>query len=206
LNTRYETIDKARTFFNKFKSIRYNSQEDLFEFSFDYNDFSKELDGTKTQWTIYSNGERIEQFHNREKNNSWDTRTVVLTDAYKSFFSQNGIDINGNIKAQIVERADKQFFEKLLHLLRLTLQMRNSDSTQDRIISPVRNSSGNFFDSNSPGNMPKDADANGAYNIALKGLLTVRRIKQSTDDKKDVSAIKTVDWLKFIQDKPYLKD
>jgi CRISPR-associated protein Cpf1 len=54
--------------------------------------------------------------------------------------------------------------------------------------------------------MPKDADANGAYNIALKGLLTVRRIKQSTDDKKDVPAIKTVDWLKFIQDKPYLKD
>jgi CRISPR-associated protein Cpf1 len=53
--------------------------------------------------------------------------------------------------------------------------------------------------------MPKDADANGAYNIALKGLLTVKRIKQSTDNKPNL-AIKTVDWLKFIQDKPYLKD
>jgi CRISPR-associated protein Cpf1 len=205
LNTRYETIDKARAFFNKFKSIRYNSQSNLFEFAFDYNDFSKELDGSKTQWTIHTNGERIEQFRNREKNNSWDTRTIVLTDAFKEFFAQNGIDINGNIKAQVVERADKQFFEKLLHLLRLTLQMRNSDSTQDRIISPVRNSSGEFFDSNCPGNMPKDADANGAYNIALKGLLTVRRIKQSTDVKPNL-AISTKDWLKFIQEKPYLEN
>jgi CRISPR-associated protein Cpf1 len=177
----------------------------LFEFAFDYNDFSKELDDTKTQWTIHTNGERIEQFRNREKNNSWDTRTIVLTDAFKEFFTQNGIDINDNIKVQVVERADKQFFEKLLHLLKLTLQMRNSDSTQDRIISPVRNSSGEFFDSNCPGSMPKDADANGAYNIALKGLLTVRRIKQSTDVKPDL-AISTKDWLKFIQEKPYLEN
>jgi CRISPR-associated protein Cpf1 len=205
LNTRYETIDKARAFFNKFKSIRYNAQSDLFEFTFDYNDFSKELDGTKTQWTVCTNGERIEQFRNREKNNNWDTRIVVLTEAFKEFFVQNEIDISRNIKAQIVERTDKQFFEQLLHLLKLTLQMRNSDAHQDRIISPVRNSGGGFFDSNTPGNMPKDADANGAYNIALKGLLTVKRIKQSTDNKPNL-AIKTVDWLKFIQDKPYLKD
>jgi CRISPR-associated protein Cpf1 len=206
LKTRYETIDKARTFFNKFKSIRYNSQDDLFEFAFDYNDFSKELDGTKTEWVVCTNGERIERFRNRDNANHWDTRTLVLTDAFKEFFAQNDIDINGNIKAQIIERTDKKFFEKLLHMLNLTLQMRNSDATQDRIISPVRNSSGEFFDSNNPGNMPKDADANGAYNIALKGLLTVRRIKQSTDVKKSVSAIKTVDWLKFIQEKPYLTE
>jgi CRISPR-associated protein Cpf1 len=53
--------------------------------------------------------------------------------------------------------------------------------------------------------MPKDADANGAYNIALKGLLTVRRIKQSTDVKPNL-AISTKDWLKFIQEKPYLEN
>jgi len=47
LNTRYETVDKARNFFNKFQSIRYNAEANLFEFAFDYNNFSKELDGTK---------------------------------------------------------------------------------------------------------------------------------------------------------------
>jgi CRISPR-associated protein Cpf1 len=205
LNTCYETVDKARTFFNKFQSIRFNAKADLFEFAFDYNDFSKELDGTKTQWTVCSYGERIEQFRNPDKVNKWDARIIALTDAFKEFFANNGIDINGNIKAQIVERADKQFFVQLLHLLKLTLQMRNSNANQDRIISPVRNSSGEFFDSNNPGNMPKDADANGAYNIALKGLLTVQRIKQSTESKPDL-VITTKDWLKFIQDKPYLRD
>jgi CRISPR-associated protein Cpf1 len=205
LNTCYETVDKARTFFNKFQSIRFNAKVDLFEFAFDYNDFSKELDGTKTQWTVCSYGERIEQFRNPDKVNKWDARIIALTDAFKEFFANNGIDINGNIKAQIVERTDKQFFVQLLHLLKLTLQMRNSNANQDRIISPVRNSSGEFFDSNNPGNMPKDADANGAYNIALKGLLTVQRIKQSTESKPDL-VITTKDWLKFIQDKPYLRD
>jgi CRISPR-associated protein Cpf1 len=126
----------------------------------------------------------------------------VLTDAFKAFFASNGIDISGNIKAQITERADKQFFVQLLHLLKLILQMRNSSEREDRIVSPVRNSSGEFFDSNNPGAMPKDADANGAYNIALKGLLTVQRIKQSTEPKPNL-AITTKEWLKFIQDKPY---
>jgi CRISPR-associated protein Cpf1 len=205
LNTRYETVDKARNFFNKFQSIRYNAEANLFEFAFDYNDFSKEFDGTKTQWTVCSYGERIEQFRNPDKVNKWDNRIIALTDAFKAFFADNSIDINGNIKAQIVERTDKQFFVQLLHLLKLTLQMRNSNDHQDRIISPVRNSSGEFFDSNNPGTMPKDADANGAYNIALKGLLTVRNIKQSTAPKPDL-AFKTKDWLNFIQEKPYLSD
>jgi CRISPR-associated protein Cpf1 len=200
LNTSYETVDKARSFFNKFKSIRFNPHADLFEFTFDYNDFSKDLEGTKTLWTVCSNGERIEQFRNPDKVNKWDTRIIVLTDAFKEFFASNGIDINGNIKAQITEHADKQFFVQLLHLLKLTLQMRNSSESEDRIVSPVRNSNGEFFDSNNPGAMPKDADANGAYNIALKGLLTVQRIKQST---KPNLAITTKEWLKFIQDKPY---
>jgi CRISPR-associated protein Cpf1 len=205
LNTRYETVDKARNFFNKFQSIRYNAEANLFEFAFDYNIFSKELDGTKTQWTVCSYGERIEQFRNPDKVNNWDNRIIALTDAFKAFFADNGIDINGNVKAQIVERTDKQFFVQLLHLLKLTLQMRNSNDHQDRIISPVRNSSGEFFDSNNPGTMPKDADANGAYNIALKGLLTVRNIKQSTAPKPDL-AFKNKDWLNFIQSKPYLTD
>jgi len=202
LNTSYETVDKARSFFNKFKSIRFNAQADLFEFTFDYNDFSKDLEGTKTLWTVCSNGERIEQFRNPDKVNKWDTRIIVLTDAFKEFFASNGIDISGNIKAQITEHADKQFFVQLLHLLKLTLQMRNSSENEDRIVSPVRNSNGEFFDSNNPGAMPKDADANGAYNIALKGLLTVQRIKQSTKPKPNL-AITTIEWLKFIQDKPY---
>jgi CRISPR-associated protein Cpf1 len=206
LNTRYETVDKARSFFDKFSTIKYNADNDWFEFAFDYNAFSKELDGTRTQWTICTHGERIEQFRNPDKNNNWDSRSINLTAAFKECFAHNNIAINGNLKAQIVERKDKSFFEQLLHLIKLTLQLRNTDARQDRIISPVRNSYGAFYDSNCPGKMPIDADANGAYNIALKGLLTVRRMKQATDSKKPNYAISTKEWLQFVQDKPFLKD
>ena len=57
----------------------------------------------------------------------------------------------------------------------------------------MRNSSNGFYDSsdymenenNTTHTMPKDADANGAYCIALKGLYEINKIKQNwSDDKK----------------------
>ena len=56
--------------------------------------------------------------------------------------------------------------------------MRNSNARteEDYIISPVKANDGTFFDSREETKkedyaiFPKDADANGAYHIALKGL------------------------------------
>ena len=63
--------------------------------------------------------------------------------------------------------------------------MRNSlseleDRDYDRLISPVLNENNIFYDSAKAGDaLPKDADANGAYCIALKGLYNVIAIKNN---------------------------
>jgi len=60
--------------------------------------------------------------------------------------------------------------------LNITLSLRHNngekgDKEQDYILSPVADDKGRFFDSRKAGDdMPKDADANGAYHIAMKGL------------------------------------
>ena len=60
LHPKYENVDKARSFFCKFKSIRYNKQKGWYEFTFDYNDFTTQAEGTRTLWTICTRGSRIE--------------------------------------------------------------------------------------------------------------------------------------------------
>ncbi len=93
--------------------------------------------------------------------------------------------------------------------MKLLLQMRNSitNSETDYLLSPVADENGNFYDSRTCGeDLPKDADANGAYNIARKGLWAVRQIQESTDGQKPNLAIKNKDWLNFAQQKPYLND
>ena len=71
-DTKYESIDKAKSFFSKFDGIKYNAAKDWFEFSFDYDKFTSKAEGTKTKWTVCTYGNRIESFRNVEKNSQWD--------------------------------------------------------------------------------------------------------------------------------------
>lgn len=203
-DTRYENIEKAKTFFNKFNSIRYNQTKDYFEFEFDYNNFTTKAEGTKTKWTICTYGERIETFRNPEKNNQWDNHEIILTDDYKKLLEQYGISYKNNedLKVAINRQTEKAFFERLLHLLKLTLQMRNSipNTEIDYLISPVANEKGEFYDSRLANDtLPQNADANGAYNIARKGLWIIEQIKQADDLKKVKLAISNKEWLQFVQ-------
>ena len=201
-DTRYENIEKAKTFFNKFDSITYNAHKDYFEFAFDYNKFTAKAEGTQTQWTICTNKERIETFRNVEKNSQWDNREIVLTKAFIKLFEQYGIDYKTNIKEAISLQSEKVFFERLLHLLKLTLQMRNSitGTDIDYLISPVANCEGEFYDSRTASTtLPQNADANGAYNIARKGMWVVEQIKETADLKKLKLAISNKEWLGFVQ-------
>jgi CRISPR-associated protein Cpf1 len=80
--------------------------------------------------------------------------------------------------------------------------MRNSitGTDVDYLISPVLNAKGEFYDSRSCGkNLPENADANGAYNIARKGLWIINQIKQSDDLSKLKLAITNKEWLKYAQ-------
>ena len=215
-DTHYENIEKAKGFFDKFKSIRYNSNKDWFEFVVDdYTRFSPKAEGTRRDWTICTQGKRIQIYRNHQRNNEWEGRKIDLTKAFKEHFEAYGVDISKDLSEQINTQNKKEFFEELLRLLRLTLQMRNSmpSSDIDYLISPVADDTRCFFDSRKQAELkenavlPMNADANGAYNIARKGLLAIRKMKQEENDSAKISlAISTKEWLKFAQTKPYLED
>lgn len=202
LDLRYESEDKTKALLGKFDSIRYNEAKDWFEFKIDYDKFTSKANGTQTKWTICTYGTRIETFRNPDKNSQWDNREVDLTQEFKKLFEN--IEIRGNLKDAIMGQCGKAFFERLLHLIRLTMQLRNSitGSNVDYIISPVINDCGEFFDSrNADDSLPQDADANGAYNIARKGLMIVEQLK-ATDNPQNIKFdLSNNHWLRFVQQK-----
>ncbi|MBP5202317.1 type V CRISPR-associated protein Cas12a/Cpf1 [bacterium] len=205
-DARYESIEKAKDFFSKFDSISYNPQKDHFEFAFDYNNFTAKAGDSQTKWIVCTIGSRIKTFRNEKKNNQWDNQEIELTPAFKKLFNDYEIALNSDLKAEITKQTGKDFFQNLLGLFKLTVQMRNSitNSSTDYLISPVADENGNYFDSTKADKtLPQDADANGAYNIARKGLWLIRQIKQfeGSDWKKfKLEPIKNVEWLSFVQE------
>ena len=78
--------------------------------------------------------------------------------------------------------------------------MRNSLSgtAEDYIQSPVLNASGEFYNSKTASaDLPQDADAKGAYHIALKGLYLLTEVIDKGSSKVD--RIEHANWLKFAQ-------
>ena len=206
LDTRYQNTEKAKAFFSKFDAIRYNADKDWFEFNLDYDKFGTKAEGTRTTWILCTQGNRICTFRNVEKNSQWDNQEVDLTREMKSLFEHYHINICGNLKEEICSQTDKAFFTGLLHILKLTLQMRNSitGTETDYLVSPVADENGVFYDSRSCGDtLPKNADANGAYNIARKGLMLIGQIKETKDLANFKYDISNKAWLKFAQQKPY---
>lgn len=202
-STKYENQEKAIVFFKKFDAIRFNKNQNYFEFSFNYKNFTNKDAGIKTNWTVCTYGDRVITYRNKEKNNQWDNKEVSLTQEFINLFNKHQIDYNqSNLQAQITNTTDKAFLEALLNLFKLTLQLRNSitNSEVDYLISPVADKTENFFDSRKASvYLPQNADANGAYNIARKGLWVVEQIKQTKDLKKLKLAITNAEWLSFVQ-------
>ena len=118
------------------------------------------------------------------------------------------------------ERPSKEtadFWDKLLWYFKLILQMRNSipNSEVDYLVSPVKAEDGTFYDSREEfklgkdekgrwiSKLPIDADANGAYHIALKGLYLLNN-DFNLNDKGLIENISNTDWFRFVQKKEYL--
>lgn len=207
LKPKYHSVEDARAFFEKFDSIKYNVNDDLFEFGFDYSNFRGGVTSCRKNWVVCTYGARIRNY--KDANGKWTYEKVLLTEKFKELFEEYQIDFLNDLKDQILKQSEKAFFERLIKLLALTLQMRNSVSGTidiDYIISPVRGSDDSFYDSRNYKNvvnavLPEDADANGAYNIARKGLMLINEIiyTESENIDKIKFTITNSDWLKFAQ-------
>lgn len=199
LHLNYENIEKSKEIINNFDKISYNKDKDYFEFHMNYKKFGK--DAGKNEWVICTYGK--DRLFNNQKLRRCEH--IDVTEKIKELFLDNGIDYtNGNdLKKSIVENNSKNFFSSLLFYLRLVMQLRYSDGgcgdENDYILSPVADINGKFFDSRDVSdNEPKNADANGAYHIALKGLRLIQGIENGVITKQ---GNETTDWFKFAQNK-----
>lgn len=200
LRPKYETIEKSKSFFEKFESIKYNSEKNYFEFSFDYKKFTKVVKGERTKWVVCTNGERVVNY---KSDNRWLSDIADPTKLLKDLFVNCNIDLNSdNLITEILNQKDSTFFKKILFILGITLKIRNSitGTNIDYLLSCVQDKNGNFYDSRLVGDdLPKDADSNGAYNIARKGLMSIIKIKECDDLSKLKIAITEKEWLIFAQ-------
>ena len=201
----------------------------LFAFSFDYNNFKTyNVSIPVNEWTTYTYGERIKKLY---KDGRWSGSEVLnLTEDLIELMEQYGIeykdghDIREDI-SHMDETRNADFICNLFEKFKYTVQLRNSKSEAegddyDRLVSPVLNSHNGFFDSSNYKEneksddiiddkqiMPKDADANGAYCIALKGLYEINKIKENwSDDKKLKESelyISVTEWLDYIQNRRF---
>jgi len=201
LKPKYENVKSSHDFFSKFDSIKFNSSKNYFEFAFDYNSFTTKAEGSKTKWTICTFGD--ERFYYVPSDKS--TPKINITEKLKELFKEENITFeNGVDLIPAILKAESKFLVKLTKYLSITLALRYSCSSlgRDFILSPIANKNGVFFNSETADKtLPKDADANGAYHIALKGLWCLQQINKTDDLKKVKLAISNKEWLQFIQEK-----
>lgn len=208
LYPKYETIPKTHNFISNIDDIRYNRSEDYFEFDVDYDKFPQGSYNYRKKWTICSHGNRIQYY--KDSRNKPASRVVNITEKFKETFNNAGIDfVNDNIKEKLLLVNSKELLKSFMDTLKLTVQLRNSEinSDVDYIISPVKDRNGNFYYSENykksneeVPTQPQDGDANGAYNIARKGLMIINNLK-NTDDvtNNELLKIRKKEWLEFAQ-------
>lgn len=200
LQPKYESVKQSQDFFEKFESIKFNKDKRWFEFAFDYDKFTTKAEGTQTKWTVCTTPE-IRYVWNMSLNKgkggyeeyNITERLEALLGDYKIVYE----DVD-NLREQIMAQSEKEFHRKLLKLLSVTLSLRNTNKERglDYILSPVKP----FFNSlKADKTQPKDADANGAYHIGLKGLWALEQIDKANNFKKINLAISNKEWLKFAQ-------
>jgi len=102
-----------------------------------------------------------------------------------------------DILPAILQQDDAKLTDTVFDVFRLALQMRNTsaETGEDYFNSVVRDRSGRCFDTRrAEAAMPKEADANDAYHIALKGLFVLEKLR-----KGESIGIKNTEWLRYVQ-------
>jgi len=213
LRPRYESLAKSKTFFENIESFKFNQAKGYFEMEFDYKRMkpSQKLGRYQSKWKVCTFGD-VRYQNRRNDKGVWKSEVINVTKKLKALLDDHDIEYQQeqDLKEVLILKKDTKFYKELFWLLKLTLSLRHSKSgtEEDFILSPVANEQGVFFDSrNASDTQPKDADANGAYNIALKGLWNLQQIKKhdwDTEKPKRLDlAMKNEEWFGFAQNKEY---
>lgn len=215
---KYQNIAHARAFFERFDAIIFNQEESRFEFSFAYHNFHTSGTSFKDQWTVCSCDDElptVKRISEPGKQAAFINAVVDTTAELKMLCKNYDIayESGENLIGAITAINQAPFYKSLLSLFRFIVTLRYSTKTDvrpviDCIVSPVKNKEGFYFDSRiAPKSLPQDADANGAYNIALKGLQMIQEnVDEATDKPWRITYPKNqnANWLRFIQERSWL--
>ncbi len=168
-------------------------------FGFDGKDYYFEYteENAGHTWRMYSgkNGEPLPRFQNKKQmeqdKNIWVPEQInvkeILDKLFANFDKGRSFkeQVNEEVKLEKIEGRSETAWQSLRYALNMIQQIRNSgmEKTDDNFLySPVRNENGEHFDTRNPQNnggleLIVDADANGAFNIARKGLIMDAHIK-----------------------------
>lgn len=195
-----------QAFFSAFDSIRWDAERRAFAFAFDYRNFKTSQESHRTAWTVWSASRRLVFDKEVRAEKEIDPTAILLAAVEKRGITvTNGFDLKGLLATIEPSKANAGFFRDVFYAFDRTLQLRNSNSRtgEDYIHSPVLNGKGEFFDSRKADDtLPKDADANGAYHIALKGVqllsenIAENRIANGSPDLR----IEHKAWFRFAQE------
>lgn len=193
LKPKYTNRDDAQKFFRCFESIKWNERTASFEFTYKDNDTAK-------PWIIDTGSMDRFVYDAKANNGRGGTKKVNITVELQKAFDNVGINWQqDNLKSALCSSDSKNLLKTAMWCLKTVLSMRYSSAEEGRdfILSPVKMPDGRVFCSeNAQDSLPRDADANGAYNIARKGLLLLKRVK---DGLNNAEVISNSDWLNFAQ-------
>ena len=195
------TIESKINFVKKMESIRYDVDSKAFAFSIDYDRYEASHASYIKKWTIHSMKE-WPVYDRKDRDSKIVNPTQSMFDALK----EQGIEFEKGqeILSSILNKTDtnvSKLFSEIYQTFMNSIRMRYTFGDVDKIISPVYNRDGRFFETGLEG-FPKDADANGAYNIARKGelLLRLAEVNFDADSKKvDMPKIELAKWLEYVQ-------
>jgi len=191
-----ETVANKREFLKNMTSIEYDPSLGCFTFTFDYRKYQTRQTMSHNIWSVSTIGDRI--VYSRK-----DRAYSVLspTNIIQEVLSSEGVRPEGNLKQTII--SNDNLLKEVYRAFDLSLRMRNSDNERDFIISPVR-SGGRFYCSDDYSGedapLPIDADANGAYNIARKGLLYLSLCVEKGNYSSGSVKMSNDDWFRFVQE------
>ena len=185
INLTFDSILKSQNIFkDKIKNFKWNEEEQYFQFDLCLKHKikvdKKEIEVMDKTYTICTLT-NVNRYYFSSKSKS--VRKINVTQELQELFIQYKIDYKNtpNLEIEIAKMNDESFFKKLFFLLKSTITLRHTDTEgNDNIISPVKNKYGSFFNTAEANQynfiLPDNADANGAFHIALKGKFLLEKL------------------------------
>ena len=225
----YTKEKDAQNFWRKFETIYYDEAKDAFAFSYLLGNITssqvqrgnyKEKAPQKKDWTVYSCVERS-LYDPKKKSSS----KYNVHDKIKDLFESHTLSYQDNkcIKEKIASINNTHFHKELIRYFNSIMNLRvlihdktttkdddSNEATQindsnDFILSPIEP----FFDSRKANTkLPQNGDANGAYNIARKGICILTQMKKNAKDdpeKIKLGPISKQIWQDYTQSEEVVK-